>query len=157
MEQKVEEETKIVKADRKYRSSLFIVYGAVIIFGFIFIKFIAPFIIAEVKHLAPQSSFIISEIVVVAFLLVFIAPAYYLISVGKKIKLHAEFPYPGMKVIRDTKVISGKKALLRAKMLIYFGCFACVLAIISSISVHRSFQKLNTELLKIFHPSGQMK
>jgi hypothetical protein len=144
------EEIKIIKADYKYRKSLFIAYGAVVIGGILFFAFIAPFLIAELKRLLPHASFIISEIIVITFLLAFFGPALYLISIGKKIKQHAQFPYPGMKVIHDTKVLSGKKALLRANLLIYLGCFACALAIVSSISVHCIFHKLDSEMHKIF-------
>ena len=151
------EEIKIMKADKKYRKSLFIAYGAVAVGGVLFFAFIAPFLFAELRRLLPHASFFIAEIVVVTFLLAFIGPAYYLISIGKKIKRHAQFPYPGMKVIRDTKVISGKKALFRANLLIYFGCFACALAVISSISVHCIFQKLDSEMQKLFPRYQQTK
>ena len=151
------EEIKIIKADKKYRKSLFIAYGAIVVGGVLFFAFIAPFLIAELKRLLPRASFLISEIIVISFLLAFIGPAYYLISIGKKIRQHAQFPYPGMKVIRDTKVISGKKALSRANLLIYFGCFACALAVISSVSVHCIFQKLDSEMHKLFPHYHQTK
>jgi hypothetical protein len=85
----------------------------------------------------------------ISFFIFFIAPASYLILIGRKIKRFAQFPFPGMKVMRDTKVISGKQAIARGNMLIYFGFFACLISIISSIHVYGSIQKiLSSDLLR---------
>jgi hypothetical protein len=145
-----EKETpQIIKGDKKYRNVLFGVYIVLLGFGLFFFILIFPFLLTKFRHLELHASFIIAEIVIISFLLVFILPASYLISIGRKIKRYAQFPYPGMKVLRDTQVLSGPKALFRAKMLIYFGCFACLISMLSAISVFRIFHKIfNSELIR---------
>jgi hypothetical protein len=54
-----------------------------------------------------------------------------------------------MKVMMDTPVMTGKKAIARANMLIYLGRIAVVLSIAGSVHFHFAFQKIaHSELLK---------
>ena len=70
------------------------------------------------------------------FLLLFIPPALYLITIGRRICTHKAVPYPGMKVIRDTVIIRGKKAVFRGKSLIVLGTVLVVLVGTSMVATH---------------------
>ena len=140
---------KIIKADKKYRKSIMVLYFAILTGCTVFTLLVLPALVYKFKHLPLQSSFIIGEIVIITFLLLFIVPSIYLIAIGKKTKMHTQFPYPGMKVMRDTPLITGKKAIGRANKLIYFGYCASVLSIVSSIHVHFIFLRItHSELLR---------
>jgi hypothetical protein len=139
----------IIKASKRYRNTLFSVYIFLLCTGFLFFYFIFPFLLQKFRNLESSSYYNVAEITLTAFLLFFIAPACYLISIGRKIKHSAQFPFPGMKVLRDTKVLSGHKAIFRGKMLIYLGYFACIISVVSSIHVYFIIHKiLSSELIR---------
>ncbi len=139
----------IIKANIKYRTILFGVYIGLFTAGFLFFYFIFPGLLQRFKNLESLSYYNVAKIVIISFLIFFIIPASYLILIGRKIKRYAQFPFPGMKVSRDTKVIMGKQAIARGNMLIYFGGFACIISILSSIHVYSIIQKiLSSELIR---------
>jgi hypothetical protein len=139
----------IIKASKRYRNTLFSVYLILLCIGFLFYYLIFPVLLHNFKNLESSSYFNVAEITLTAILLFFIGPAMYLISIGRKIKHCAQFPFPGMKVLRDTKVISGHKAIFRGKLLIYLGYFACFISVISSIHIYFIFQKiLSSDLIR---------
>jgi hypothetical protein len=133
---------KIVKADKKFRFFLFVLYGTILVTGALFFKFLAPLIVCKFQGITSQTYYILGETVIIFFLLLFIVPAWWLISIGRKIKFYEQFPYPGMKVMRDTRVIEGKKAVFRGKMLVALGFLTCIVAVLSSIRVHLIFQNI---------------
>lgn len=83
-----------------------------------------------------------SEFILILLLLLFIGPSIYLIYIGRQIKRSGEFPFPGMKVIRDTKVIVGEKALNRGRMFTILGYSSIILSISGSIRIHFTLTKL---------------
>jgi hypothetical protein len=70
------------------------------------------------------------------FLLCFIPVAVYVIIIGRRTCRYKAIPYPGMRVIRDTVVVTGKKAIIRGKGLIILGIVTIVLVIASMICTH---------------------
>jgi hypothetical protein len=139
-----------VKADKRYRNTLFLVYIVLLSAGFVFFYVIFPQLIKNSHSLDSSQYYTTAQLLIIGFILAFIAPASYLIAIGKKIKKHTQFPFPGMKVIKDTKVITGKKAIALAKMLIYLGYFACFISIAGSIHVYVVIHKiLSSELIRL--------
>jgi hypothetical protein len=135
-------EVEIIKTDKHFRNRVIALYFTILAGGALFITQWMPRVLTMVSHLHQHSSIFIGETVVIGFLLCFIFPAVYLISIGRKIKLHGQFPYPGMKVMMDTPVISGKKAIAKANVLMYFGACAVVFSIAGSIHMYFVFQKI---------------
>lgn len=132
---------QIVKADTRYRRKLFLGYGIgiLLIAGLVF--FILPLFLEYLRNCAIQEFLRVTEICVIVFLLSFIGPAVFLMRVGGKIIRHGQVPYPGMKVIHDTKVISGKKAIFRGKILVFLAILSIVVAITGVIASHHFFEK----------------
>jgi hypothetical protein len=129
------------RTDRRYRTRLFISYGAALLLLALFFRFGLPPFLAFLRGREIPAFLMITEICVMVFLLSFIVPALYLIYIGKKILHFGQVPYPGMKVIRDTKVIFGSKAVFRGKILIFLGILSIALAIAGSIASHYYFEK----------------
>ena len=148
IENDVPNENKIVRTDKRFRNIIAVVYGAIFAGGIPFAVFALPPLLHKINRLHIQTSIFIGETVIIAFLLCFIFPALYLFSIGIKIKLHSRFPYPGMKVMRDTPVVTGKKAIAKARMLMYLGILAVVVSVAGSLHIHFIFQKIaHSELL----------
>ena len=140
--EKSQAQPRIVRADARYRNSVFGLYFFLTVFFVIFFNATLPVLMQEFQNLDLHTSFLVGEITVIIFLFFFIAPASYLIFVGRQIKKFGRFPYPGMKVIRDTPVLSGKKAYFKANLLLYLGYCTCFCVIAGAISIHFIFQKI---------------
>jgi hypothetical protein len=132
---------EIFKTDRGYRTRLFAAYAAGIFILAAGIGFGLPPFLRYLDACAVMTFLTITEICAITFLLSFIVPAFLLLRTGRKILFHQQVPFPGMKVMRDTKVIFGKKAAFRGKLLIALGIFSILAALAGSFVTHRSFEK----------------
>jgi hypothetical protein len=142
----------IIKANKTYRNILFTTYGFLLIAGFVLVKFIIPQALLAFRHLELHTSFKVAELTIILFFLMFAAPSIWLISIGKKIVKHDQDPYPGMKVIFDTEVLSGKKARLRGKIYISLGYICLIGILLGSMSMHRIFIKITTNPILVNLP-----
>jgi hypothetical protein len=131
----------IVKADRGYRKKLFTAYALCIFFLGMFAWICLPLIMKYLNACEIPKFLNLTEICALAFLLLFVGPAIFLINTGRKILRHNQVPYPGMKVIHDTKVILGKGAVTRGRLLIALGVLSIFVAIAGSIITHYYFEK----------------
>jgi hypothetical protein len=144
---------EIVKVDKAYRNRLFVAYLVLIIAGVLIYQFALPYILQAFQNLPVRTAFIVAEVVFDVFFLCFIAPAVYLISIGRKIVRHSAVPYPGMKVIRDTIVITGKKAIFRGKLLAGLGYVSIAFAILGCIWLRLVIIWINHDpIMRMFSP-----
>ena len=127
---------EVVRADKKYRRKLFVSYLVLLLGVFAVIRFGVPWLRSYLQSLPADRAILVIEIVTITFLIGFIGPAMYLISYGRKIIRYQCIPFPGAKVIRDTRVKRGLKAVRMGKMLCYLGITCIVLALAGSIAIH---------------------
>jgi hypothetical protein len=132
---------EIFKADRRYRKKLFTAYSLCILLLGLFAWICLPLIMKYLDACAIPKFLNLTEICALAFLLLFIGPALFLINTGRKILRHKQVPYPGMKVIHDTKVIVGRGAVIRGRLLIALGVFSILVALSGSVVTHYYFEK----------------
>jgi hypothetical protein len=133
---------EIVKVDKQYRKKLFIAY--ILCIAAISLSLglgLRPFI-NYLNHLYFAPLMNVSEACVMLILLCIIGPSCFLIYIGRRIIGSQRMPYPGQKVIHDTKVISGKKAVLRGRMLLYLGIAAIIISIAGAARSHYLFEKM---------------
>lgn len=126
----------IIQADKDYRRKLLLSYLTAILIGIImWIFFISPLIII-LENLPNKERVETKETIVHLFLFSFIPVAIYVIVIGCRVCKYKAMPYPGMKVIRDTVVVTGKKAIFQGRSLIILGIAGIVLTISSMIANH---------------------
>jgi hypothetical protein len=130
---------EIVTADKTYRTRLFGIYILCVAAGTLAIVFGVPRLISYIQRLNFMEAQHTIEIVLICLLCSFFPAAVYLIITGRNVLKHGAFPYPGMKVIRDTIVVSGDKARLRGKALIFLGSLFIVLMLAGIAIIHSSF------------------
>lgn len=126
----------IVKVDRIYRRNLFGVYILTILVGVALVKWVAPVVLCYVSNLPNKERVETLEILKHLALLLFIPPALYLIHVGKMVCTYKAMPYPGMRVIHDTKVVTGKQAIWRGRSMIALGVVLIVMVVGSIAATH---------------------
>jgi hypothetical protein len=129
-------ESDIVRVDKRYRRKLFSAYLVIIISATIFWNFVRPPLVLYVKNLPNKQRIETIETLEHIIMLLFIPAALYLVKVGRKVCRFQAFPYPGMRVIRDTVIIRGRKALFRGRSMIVLGVIMIVMVIASMMINH---------------------
>ncbi len=137
---------EIIQADKKYRIRLFSIYILCILAGILVLVFGVPSLISYIQSQNFRAAQRTIEIVLILLLCSFSPAAVYLIILGRRILRHGSFPYPGMKVIRDTVAVTGDRARFRGKLLIFPGTLFLVLMCSGIALLHYSF----VNFMKIF-------
>ncbi len=140
---------RIVRLDRGYRKRLFLWYAVGIMAGLLCLLAVRPAHRFIFSH-DIITAFRYLEGTAIVFLLLFAIPAVYLIRTGRKILRHGSFPYPGMKVIRDTIILEGAEARRRGKALIALGIFSIFMSVSGIILTHAMFERWKND--PIFRP-----
>lgn len=138
---------EVLRTDPVYRKRLFLAYGVCVLAGVAATWFGVP---RFMRYLAAQPfshAVRTVELVAVGFILSFTVPALYLINVGRTVLRHSAFPYPGMKVIRDTRVRTGDSARKLGKFLVGLGIFAIFTALAGSARTYYMFEKMRLDPL----------
>jgi hypothetical protein len=146
----IDTKNEMVKADKKYRGKLFLGYLIAVFVGVIIWNFIVPPFLIYMENLPNKELVETNEMICHLFLLCFIPVAIYVIIIGRRICRFKAIPYPGMRVIRDTVVVTGKKAMARGKSLIILGIVTIILVVTSMISTH--YIILNFKQHPLFRP-----
>lgn len=105
--------------------------------GVVFFKLGVPSFMRYLEQLPVKARVEAIERTVHVVLLLFIPAAIYLIIVGRKVCRSGAMPYPGMKVIHDTLVVTGRRAQMRGWSMIVLGGVMIVMVLASSIITHR--------------------
>ena len=129
-------EQEIVKVDKRYRRNLFSAYLLIIVSAIIFWNFGWPALFLYVDNLPNKQRVETVETLEHLVMLLFIPAALYLVMVGRKVCRFQAMPYPGMRVIHDTVIVRGKKAVFRGRSLIVLGVVMIVMAVASMIINH---------------------
>lgn len=132
---------EIVKADKSYRTRLFGIYILCIAAGIPVFSLGVPRLIDYIMNLDFRIAQYTMEVLLIALLCCFAPAAVYLIVLGRRVLKHGAFPYPGMKVIRDTVIVKGDKARFRGRALIFLGSLFIFLMFAGIASIHYSFVK----------------
>lgn len=135
-------EKVIIKTDKRYRRNLFTAYLILIVIGVVVVKWGIPAFRWYLVALPPKPMVETVETFIHIVLMLFIPAAAYLIFVGRKICIFKAMPYPGMKVIHDTVVVTGKKALVRGWSLMILGAIMILMVIVSIIITHQIILRL---------------
>jgi hypothetical protein len=118
----------VVKVDKAFRNRLFAIYAVCIVAIASSIAFgLRPFK-AYLDRLNFPQLMNATEAMVAGGLAIILGPSLYLIIVGRRIIGAQRMPYPGQKVIHDTKVISGRPAVLRGRLLLYLGILGILIS-----------------------------
>lgn len=130
----------IIPADKKYRRRrlIFLVLGMVI--GGLIIGYGLPGFMAAMEQAESQTAYPHFLIAILIIMFLSLIPfALYLLSIGKLIIKSERFPPPGIRVIRDTRLVVGEKAKTRGRAIIFFSIMLIVMALWGIMTVYRLF------------------
>lgn len=131
---------EIQKVDKKKRLYLLLGYLVSVLFLLIVIVIIIPFF----KEIFSKSSLYglieISNLLHLTLFVLLGIPAIYLIRTGIKIIIQKRYPYHGMILMQDMKILEGKDAIKVGRKLIVLGIITIVF-LISSIIITRTINR----------------
>ncbi len=123
----------IIPADKSYRRRIISIYVVLVLIGLVLIGWVLPLTKAYIEQLEPETALRTLKATLVVVFLTIVPIALYILSFGRKVMQHERFPPPGVKVIRDTKIIEGQKARVRGRLLVVLSLALILLAVIGAL------------------------
>lgn len=131
-------EEKIIPADKTLKSRLILLFIAVVLFGVFMVNYILAYF-GDLKQLAGTDPVVAMNraiqavnILLPLFALSVAATGLYCIVMAIRIIKSGQCPPPDTRVIWDTRIITGKGALNRAKAMIVFSVVIIILGVAMS-------------------------
>ena len=123
-------DNEIIKADKQYRKFVLAVCLIFIAAGGAIIVWLLSYLQDALEDSDPERALIAVKRLLILISLGIIPVGLYILSLGRKVVKSRQIPPPGVKVIADTKVIAGRKAVIRGWLLI---CIALLMIGLSLI------------------------
>ena len=92
--------------------------------------------LGHLRSLGMRHLLVMLRALFILILVSFAPAAMYLIAVGRRIVRYRSFPYPGQRVMFDTHMVSGTKAVRRGRALLILGTTFLFLMLVSVIYVY---------------------
>ena len=135
----------VVTADKRYRSKILVVFALLVLLGVAVIGWLLPLGIEYLRRLDVETAILVIETILVLMFLGLVPFAFYLFMIGRRVIKHEGFPPPGMKVIRDTILITGDRARLRGQVLVFLSILLILIGIIGAYYTHYALHRLAKE------------
>jgi len=132
----------IVHADKKYRNKALGLIFLLGLLGLLLIIWGLPSGMEYLKGLEPQTAFLIIELVLVFIMLSMVPIGLFLLNLSRKIMKHECFPPPGMKIIKDTPLVKGKKAKAKGQILLFISLLFMIAGLCGALYIHYLFHAL---------------
>lgn len=129
-------EDEIILADKSYRKKILFYLIILVIVCSIILLVGSPIIERTLYGQNPEKGMKITAILMFVFCLLPIPIGFYLLSIANRILREDRYPPTGLKMVKDTVVIHGEKAKLRAYLLLLFAFLIFFICIFCAISVH---------------------
>ncbi len=139
----------IIRPDKNYRKRVFSLYVVLVLIGVVFIGWVLPWSKAYTEQLDPESALRTMKFTLVVVFLSIIPIALNILTLGRKMVKHKRFPPPGVKVMRETKLVEGDKATLRGRVLVILSLILISLALLGALYIPYMIDKLATEKGKL--------
>jgi hypothetical protein len=127
--QEQEKTVKVIKADKKIRMLVILAYIAAVLILAVLLIWVFPWSEGRLEQAEPEVMLRIIRIVI-AFIFLSIVPfGVYLCRFGWRVIKHKQVPPPGTKVIVDTRVLEGDKAVTRGRLIIAISLVLVILGL----------------------------
>lgn len=132
------------KVNKKRRNQLLFGYLISLIIFIVLLLFLVPFFKEIYNNTYLYEIIQLADLLHLSIFILVAIPAIYLIRTGIKIIIQKRYPYKGMILIQDMKILEGKDAIKIGRRLIILG-IVTLLFLISSIILTR---KINRDFIK---------
>ena len=110
---------KIIQTDKTYRRKTLVILFLIGLAGLALFQWLVPWANKTVLQLEPQKGLALVRCILVVMFLAIVSLAVYLAFFGRRVLKHRSFPPPGVKVLRDTRLVEGESATIRGQIIIF--------------------------------------
>ena len=126
---------KIIQADRSYRRKTLIILFLIVIAGLLMFQWLVPWADQKVHRVDPQMGLVMVRCTLIVLFIAIASLAVYLAVFGRKVLQHGCFPPPGIKVIRDTRLLEGKSAIIRGQIIILLSVLLLIFSLYGALVI----------------------
>ena len=108
---------RVIKADKRVRMLVILAWIACICAGLALIRWVLPWGQGQLERAEPAKALRAIQIVNSFIFLSVIPFGVYPFRLGRRVVAHRQMPPPGTKVIMDTKLLEGDKAVTRGQLM----------------------------------------
>jgi hypothetical protein len=109
---------KIIPADRTYRRKVLIILFLIVLAGLALFQWLVPWVNKAALQIEPHKGLALAMCVLLVMFIAIVSLAVYLAFFGRRVLKNRRFPPPGVKVLRDTRLLEGKPATIRGQIII---------------------------------------
>ena len=133
---------RVIKADKRIRMFVILAYIVSVLVLAVLLRWVLPWSEGRLEQAEPEVMLRIIRIVI-AFIFLSIVPfGGYLCLFGWRVIRHRQIPPPGIKVIVDTKVIEGDKAVTRGRLIIIVALILAILGLFGGLYFPYKLEKV---------------
>jgi L-asparagine transporter-like permease len=126
---------QIVRADKRYRKRALLFYILSVLLSLVLVAWVLPRGTEYLRNLDPDAALLIADTVLVLMLLSVAPMGLYLLRLAGKILKEERFPPQGTKVLRDTLLVTGRKATVRGYVLRVVSVILIVVGLFGALNV----------------------
>ena len=136
------ENEKKVKTDRNFRKKILLISLLLVVAGIIFVLYFQNYLAGlrllteEYPELALQRLISSMKIIIFMLMFIFVGAGIYFLRLGILTIKTSQFPPPGIKVIKDTRLIEGKNAVRKGIIIIIFSMLFIISGILLPIQYY---------------------
>ena len=145
---------RIIKEDKKIRMLVILAYIVSVLVLAVSLMWILPWSEGRLEQIEPQIALRIIRIVIAFIFLSIIPFGAYLCLFGWRVIKHRQMPPPGTKVVVDTKVLKGDKAVTRGRLIIVMAFVFIVLGLFGGLYFPYKFGKVFGEQIRPSAPQA---
>jgi len=109
------------------------IYLVLVFVGVVLIGWVLPGAEGYFEGLEARKALGSIKVALVVLFLSILPIAAYLFTVGRNMMKHERFPPPGMKIIRDTKVVEGEKVKFRGQVVVVLSLVLTLLGLLGAL------------------------
>ncbi|MGD8499974.1 MAG: hypothetical protein PVJ86_04970 [Phycisphaerales bacterium] len=128
-------EEVVIKADKTVRRLVLLACLVCVLVGVALAGWVLPWSQGRLEQVEPEAALRIVQTVVALIFLSIIPFCVYLCRFGRRAIKYQQMPPPGTKVIADTKVIEGDKAVVRGRAVMVIAFVLAVLGLVGGLYV----------------------
>lgn len=124
---------EILPANRNYRRVILVALAVCVCFGVVLLQWVLPWVTRDLTQREPQDALHVLQIATSLVFLSILPIAWYIWSLGRKVVNSQQMPPPGIKLIKDVKVIKGAPAVARGRVLMVLAVVLALVALAGGI------------------------
>jgi hypothetical protein len=145
----------VIKADKRARMLFILAWIVCVCVGAALIRWVLPWGQGQLERTEPGDALHVIQLVIGFIFLSVIPFGVYLLRLGRRAVAHQQMPPPGTRVIMDTKVLEGDKAVTRGRLIMVIALLLVALSLAGGLYLPYKLGKVFGEQIRPAAPQTQ--